>query len=361
MPLRLLTAALLLAFAARAGDVRDELNMSSTQSTDASPRAGNVSDQLTASFDLSQDWTVSAGAAVTLSGQTPAQERGGFGSSGNAVSLFSLGVDWDATESLNVGVVVDLSPKSTQFSGTQLVLRDSLGKQTTTDAQLRAVSSQVAGGLELSYDTAGDSDLEWSFSGGVTVTHFATDQAITRVRASGGLTAAEIRTEIQNFCKASRTCANSILNATRGVPASLDSERLSLSATATVWKDTDLTLAGDYYHYEQDPLQVGFFGVAAAGRASLGGGNGIPIAPVRFMVRPEVMQRFGDFSAKVWVQAGRYVDGGGQGTSGAGLKLQYKFSKAFKSWITLSGQRDLDEQGVATRAGTAALGAGYRF
>ena len=77
--------------------------------------------------------------------------------------------------------------------------------------------------------------------------------------------------------------------------------------TAIVEQDTDLTLSGDYYHYEEDPTQVGFFSVATAGRTLVTGGNGVPIAPLRYLLRPEVVHRFGDFSAKLWVTTGRYV------------------------------------------------------
>ncbi len=61
------------------------------------------------------------------------------------------------------------------------------------------------------------------------------------------------------------------------------------------------------------------------------------------------------------VMAGEYVSGTGQSTAGLGAKVQYKFTKKFRLWATLSGQRDLDEQGNPTRSGGVAMGAGYRF
>src|SRR5207248_10328111 len=58
-------------------------------------------------------------------------------------------------------------------------------------------------------------------------------------------------------------------------PVTLDSERLSANVSATLFTDTDVTLSGDYYVYQQNPAQVGFFTLVAAGR-----GAGVPIAPL---------------------------------------------------------------------------------
>ncbi|MGZ6123811.1 MAG: hypothetical protein ACXWLR_02570, partial [Myxococcales bacterium] len=101
---------------------------------------------------------------------------------------------------------------------------------------------------------------------------------------------------------------------------------------------------------------IGYFGVA-----SLGQGAGLPIAPLRYLVRPEVLHRFGDFSAKLWLQTGEYVAGTGQSTAAVGLKLQYRFSKAFRAWVTASGQRDVDAADSVSRFGTISTGAGYRW
>jgi hypothetical protein len=94
---RLFVAVVLLATGARASNISNELSSTSTQATDANPRAGNVSDALAASFDLSDDWTLNAGASLTDESKTAALQRGAFGSSGTAVTAFSLGIDWQAS------------------------------------------------------------------------------------------------------------------------------------------------------------------------------------------------------------------------------------------------------------------------
>ena len=167
--------------------------------------------------------------------------------------------------------------------------------------------------------------------------------------------------QISDYCNTTKKCGKALLSVLRETPSELDSERVSASVTAIVEQDTDLTLSGDYYHYEEDPTQVGFFSVATAGRTLVTGGNGVPIAPLRYLLRPEVVHRFGDFSAKLWVTTGRYVTGAGDSTSGIGLKLQYKFTRKFRMWATVGGQRDTDEAGNETRSGSFAMGGGYRF
>src|SRR5205807_3694670 len=122
MRFRVILLAFLLAAGARASSVTDEIGVNTTQATDSNPRSGNVSDSLNAALDLTDHWSLNLGALVTLEGQTPAAEKGAFGSSGSAVSLFSLGVDWDATDSLTLGANVQWSPQSTQYAGTQISL-----------------------------------------------------------------------------------------------------------------------------------------------------------------------------------------------------------------------------------------------
>lgn len=352
MRLHLLFVFALVATGARASSVSNEVSANSTQATETNPRSGNVADALNASFDLSDNWALNAGASLTAEGETPALQRGGFGSSGNAVTAFSLGLDWQPSDAWSTGVSLDFSPESTQYTGTQVQINTA---GTAADALLRSKSSSVEAGFDLSYDTPGDSDLEWSFGGGVSTTHLSTDQQITRVRAKSG--AASTPQQIRDFCTGHK-CSPSLLAALRAqTGVTLDSQRLSASATAILATNTDLTLSGDYYLYDQDPTQVGYYSVARVGRV----GNGLNIAPLQYSVRPEVAHRFGDFSAKVWVQAGEYVAGAGQSTVGAGLRLQYKFTKTFRLWATASGQHDVDAQNNPTNSSSISLGAGYRF
>lgn len=346
--------AVLAAGPALATNVSDELSMGRTQSTPANPRGGTLSDSLSASLTLNDQWAVSLGGMVTLEEKTPAAQRGQFGSSGNAITFLSTGVDFDPSDHVSLGVDFNLSPKSTQYSGMTLTGTE------TYDALVQAQSSQIGGGFDVSYDTAGDSNLEWMFSAGISGTHFETDQRIARVRTATG--AAATPQQIRDYCTANpKKCPIALLKALQQLPAALNSTRLSLGATATIAQDSDITLDVDYFAYAQDPTQVGYYSVAVAGRSSLSGGNGIPLAPLRYLVRPEFVQRFGGLSVKLWVQGGHYVPSAGGTTAGGGLKVQYKLTKGFRMWLSASGQNDVDDQGNSVNSGTFALGAGYRF
>jgi hypothetical protein len=375
MRCRLFLATLLVAAAAHANSISDQVSVYRPQSTNTSPRVGSVTDSFDANFDLSDQWSLSAGAMVTLQGKSPASERGQFGSSGNLISLFSLGLDFEANEHWTFAANVDLSPRSTQYAGTEVLLTQYVPKSNPLVAcvmpnpapgcevdpvLVRSQTSQLSPGLSVGYETAGETDLEWSFNAAASYSHLETLQKITLVRTPTGTASAQ---QVKDFCAASpTTCPNALLRLLVEQQSPLDWERLSLSATAIISKDTDLTLSGDYYIYQQDPAQVAYFTFVVAGRSpSQAGGNGVSIAPLHYQIRPEILQRFGDFSAKLWVQAGKYEPGTGQSTAGAGIKLQYKFSKAFKMWVTGGGQRDVDESSNATNSGSFGLGASYRF
>jgi len=356
-------ALILLAVAtpALANSVSNEVIVTSAQTSEANPRALIFTDSLNSSFDVQKDWTLSASGSVTLPGRTPAATEAQFDESSQAITVFSLGLDWSATNNLMLGLTGDWSPASTQFAGAPTSLRQADGTELVANAEIRSRTSHLAGGIDAWWDTLGQSDLEWTFSAGVTVSSYNIEQSITRVRTADGntLTAQELIDQTNAFCAAHprRTkCGQNVLNALRATPSTLNFERLSAGATARLFRDTDLTVLGDYYIYNQDPSQVGYFGLAALGRDA-----GLPIAPLQYVIRPEVQHRFGDFSARLWVQAGEYVAGTAQTTASIGLRLQYKFTRSFKAWLTASGQRDVDESGNESEFGTISGGLGFRW
>jgi hypothetical protein len=349
----LLAAALVLAGGARASSVRDEITVGGAQSTAQNPRAGNFSNLFGASVDVDEDWTVSGTAQVTIEEPTPAPAGSGFSDSGGTVTDFSLGVDWDATDNWSLGFTLDLSPESAITTDARFPVRTTQGIE-QADALLRARSSNVWGELSLTYDTAGTSDLEWAFTGAVALSRFETQQRVEQARVGGvTLTPAELRT----LCTASNSGCRAYVPAIDGFSDELRSVRVTAGALATIQKDTDVGVNVDYYSYFDDPASVGVYSIAAIGRF----GAGAPIAPLRYLVRPEVTHRDGAFSLRAWVQAGEYVANVGQSTAALGLKVQYKFTRAFRMWISATGQRDVDTNGDVSRSGWVSLGAAYRF
>ena len=357
-----IVAALLAAAAtgASASNVTDEASANSSQATATNPRSATFTDSLKTTLDLSPAFALRLGAALTLESPTPAASRAQFGESGTPTTQLTGGLDWSASEGVTLGLNLEASPQSTQFAGTPVTLRDPNGTETSGDALVRSQVSELGAGLDLSWDSNGTSDLEWAAEGGVSYSHYDIDQTIPRVRiGTTTVSSTTLRQQTTAYCQAHpgiKNCGRALLTALRASPLQEDFERLSASTTATLFQDTDLTLGGDYYVYQEDPSQVGYYGLASAGR-----GAGMPIAPLRFLVRPEVLHRFGDFSARLWVQAGRFMPGTGASTAAIGTKLQYKISRAWRIWLSLSGERDVDQTEAVTRSGMLALGSGYRW
>jgi hypothetical protein len=342
-----LAALLLAAGAAEASSVSDEISVASTQSTPQSPRVGNVSNFFSGYLDVADGWTANFSAQVTVLSATAAAP-GSPGDRGGTVTSFSAGVDWEATVSWTFGATVELSPSSTIGSDVRVRVLDR-----PADVLVETTSSIASLGLLAAYDTAGDSDLEWSFSAGFDLSRVDSQQNAAASYLDDGtpVSPADLRAK----CAAVRSGCRALVPAIDGTSALLRYARVAANATAIVAQDTDVGLDLDYYGYADDP--VGILNPATAGRT----GTSAPLAPLRFLVRLGATHRFGSFSLRGWVQAGEYVPEAGEGTASVGVKAQYKLSRAFRLWISATGQRDEDPTGAISRTGILALGAGYRF
>ena len=356
--MKLLAALVLASAPSRAASVSDEVSANRVAATANNPRSGSISDSLKATFDAGEDWSILAGVLITLEQSTPAPAGAAFGDRGGMVTTFSAGGEYHPGDHWAFGALGDFSPKSTQRFGTQLNITTTTGDR-VADALLRATSSSADLQLSAAYESAGDSDVEWSVTGSITLTHLDTDQRITALQDANGnvvTTAA-----ILKYCQ-THVCSKALLQVIGPMPeATLDSGRLSVGGTLTFLQDMDVTLNADYYGYKQDPTQIGYFSLGTTGRTEIAGGAGVPIAPLRWVVEPEVTGRIGDFSARLWVRAGRYVTGAGETTRGTGLRLQYKLTKALKMWASASWQMDVDSENNLSISRTFSGGVGYKF
>jgi hypothetical protein len=342
MRLAVCASALFVASAAHADSVSDQLTVAATQTTAQNPRAGSVSNLLRASFDLGERWVLSTDAQITFeeSAGAPTGANIAFQQRGGTVVDFSVGLDFDLTDNWTVGATAGFSPSSTTRTVAQITVIDpATNRPANADGLIGVTNSSAFAEILGGYDTTGESDLEWSLTAAVALNRFETLQQLEAAQLDNGrlVRVDEVRTS-----------------------AELRYAKLSGAATATLFADTDVTLIADYYAYEDDPRTVGYFSVGGAARAT-SIGAGVPIAPLHYLVRPELAHRFGDFSLKLWAQAGRYMPGTGRGTTGIGLKAQYRFTRWLKAWASAGGQSDVDSGGQSTRSGTFALGAAYRF
>jgi len=335
-------SALLVAAAANASSVSDQVTVGSTRATAQTPRSDSISNLLRGSFDLGESWTFSADVQITFGQGAPGPSGTpiSFQEGGGTVADFSASLDWEATDNWTLGGTIGISPQSTTSTVAPVTVIDpSTGRPANADGLLRVTNDSAYAELLAGYDTAGFSNLEWSFTGAVALNRFETLQRLEAAQLDRG------RLIPLNEVRAS---------------AELRWARLSGGATATLFTDTDLTLNLDYYAYADDPRTAGYFSVGGTARSGTVGA-GIPIAPLHYLLRPEVTHRFGDFSLRLWAQAGRYMPGTGQGTAGAGLKAQYRFARWFRMWAGVGGQRDVDASSQSTLSGVFTLGAAYRF
>jgi hypothetical protein len=356
MRFRALILCLALTAAARASSITNEVVGNSTQSSPSNPRVGSLGNSLRLSLDLSPRWALTAGAMLSFEGDASGTKTE-FGSSSSTVSQFSLGGDFHPGDNWSFGLILGGSPESTLYAGTSFTGPNSRGANVPVHALVESQTSQLSATVDVAYDTAGESNLEWSFGGAVTFTHLNTNQRVTEARFFNDATVLS-PAQVQAICARNGVrCVQGLSTALEETPDNLDSEHLSGNATATIQRDTDVTLTADWYHYQQNPAEIGFFSLVEAGHAGLG----VPIAPLHYLVKPEVQHRFGDFSLRLWVQAGRYAQGTGQTTAGLGARAQYKLNRSWRIWLTATGENDVDEAGQSTRSGGLAVGAGYRW
>ncbi len=338
------------------GSVTEELTVDKADVTADNPRAGSASNHLAASFNLGEEWALDFSFDFTAT-QAAAPSGQPFPDQGGKATAFGIGADWDPNDHLSLGAVFNFSPKSTNISGTTLDYQAG-SKTTTLDAQLRAVSSSANAGLSFNYDTAGETNLEWTFSLGVTGAQLDTTQVVTDVQLRNGQTIN--KDTLNSYCTNNpKACPKTLKAALKERAYTLDSAQLSAGAMATLFEDTDLGVTLDRWLYAQDPTEVGYFSLT--GQKGFSGGGGVPIAPMKSDVRLDLTHRFGALSVKVNGSLGGYVDGTGGGTYGGGVRVQYKFSKAFRLWLSLAAHHDVDDAGADSVSRSGALGAGLRF
>ena len=372
-PTHLALLAALVPALAFATDVSDELNVTGTQATPTNPQTGSVSDRIAANFDLSDTWVLNADITLTHQAATPASTAAIFPDSGGTVFDLGLGAEWDATDTWTFTANADLSPSSTTSSNTQLTLDTPTLTSASADAQLRTVASSSGLMLGASWTSAGQSNFESAVDLTLGGNRFKSNQRITAIESRTGqpISAGGVYTYCKRIAASTSTdlrtryakaLCQQILPTLdpKGKDATLGQLTVGATYTATLYQDTDVGLGLTYFGYSEDPTQVGFFTLATSGRHHVEMGDGVPVAPLRWSMRPEVVHRFGDLTADLWYEHGQYVSGQGRSEM-IGLKLAYRFSKTYRAWLSGSGQNDVDGQDNSTRSGSFAAGLRVTF
>lgn len=334
---------------ASGSSVSNEVGGQVTQTTPSNPRAGNVADLFKANMDVAEALVLRAAVGFTYEFATPTPTGGSFKGTDTSVFAFSLGLDWEVTEALSLSVDGVVSPSSTQAANTVITLTGPLGGTVDRNGLLQTVASSYGAGVSADYSIGNpladrlaftlDADVGWL---AITV-----DQSLERLENEMG-TAGESVARIRSFCETTTVPAQvhrcQALQSLLGTGTdTLNEFRLAAGATVTVARDTDVGLHAAYYLYSQDPADFGYYSALNSGRTALHNvslGNGVPLAPYLFTVRPDVTQRLGRLSLGLWYQFGLYASD--LGTSQVvGVRVQWALNDAWKLWVTGSLQVDL--------------------
>jgi len=356
---------------ARAHSVGDEVSAGVQQPTGNVPRSYFVSERVTGALDVKESFTLRLDAMYTFDAPSPAVKPmmgmpAAFGTSADNIFYLDLGADWDINDHWSLFADVNGSPPSTIVADSSVSIAND-----QWDALVRSRTWSVGAILGGGWDQASDGKASSAIDASVNFLFYETDQHILDLRSrftgkvftpQQGYAACLLRPEACNpeLRSTFRNAANPNYK-----PSDVGQFNFGLTFTETIFRNTDLALAGNYYVYTSDPTQAGYYTLATFGRTNWGAG--IAIAPYWFTIRPSVTQRFGNFSAGINFMYGDYVPGQGYDLT-LGFKLQYKIVKEswkrlrnVKVWLTGTGQRDVDSTGTPMLSGTLALGAKVNF
>jgi hypothetical protein len=364
---------------ASASSISNEVGGQVTQTTPSNPRAGNVADLFKANIDVTEVLILRAAFGFTYEFATPTPVGGSFSGTDTSIFALSFGVDWEVSEALTLSIDSVLSPSSTQAINTDITLTGPAGGTIDRNGLLSTVASSY--GADVSGDYAIGNPLTdrlaYSLDADVGWLALTVDQTLERLENEMGTADSSVE-RIRAFCEtttvpaAVRRC-QALKPLLGSGSATLDEFRVAAGGTLTVSGHTDVGLHGAYYFYSQDPSFFGYYSSLTSGRTALHNislGNGVPLAPYLFTIRPDVTQRLGALSLGFWYQFGVYASD--LGTSHVlGARVQWALGAAWKVWVTGSVQLDLQPpfstgsplaNGTqSTVSGAFAVGFRYRF
>ena len=331
-----------------ADSISDEATLGGTRATAGSPATHFIADRLNGIVDVSDEISLRLGAVAT-------RYSAATGISAETVFQFTGGATWEVSDHVALGVDASISPTSTGTTAQPATFESPTGAAVPVTVRVRTQTSTAGLGFFAEYDTAGESNWESVVAATVGGTSYAITQTIPSFVTPGGQVVD--RAELRAFCQRN-PCSSDLRNTLDRDSSSLWQLRASLDFTETVFRSTDFDLLGTYYLYTADPSQVGYYTAGSFSRTTVG--DGIPTQPLRFAVRPGVLHRFGSLGVGVSFQHGQYVDGLGHSEIG-GLRVEYRFTKAFKAWITGNLENDVNGNNQSTHTGWVGIGARLRF
>lgn len=347
------TVALLFSPAALGHSVGNELSVSASTTTDTDGKPQRtVSDTLDATVDIIADKL-----AATLLYSALRDQSGEFrhfigaGADYLLNDHFSLSLFFSRTPVKNGLYEIPpevLDPCAQKVPGPEgEKLKAACADPKTAPVAVLVTKDSTTGlSLTAAYDTAGDSNFETSVDLTAGLTRYSLDQ-IPKMKSGKTLI---------DPCKTVK-CTNK-----KGKPYldRLNQLKVTLGLTEILFDNTTVGLRLSYYAFDDDPTSAGTH-ISRLGEPV---GAGIPAAPMDYDIRPSVSHRFGKMlAASLSFSRGKYSGDIGSTIVLTG-KLTVKPVKALRTWVSVSGQRDLPPSGSKTEASGSnyvSLGASYSF
>jgi hypothetical protein len=337
----------------------DEVSAGSQPQTATTPKSTWLADKVAAMWDPGERWQLRVDFTATRDfGVRPVAMP--TANDTTDIFLVNAAAEYNPDDQVSIKLVGGYSPQSTMFSGTTVPFTTRTGMNVDANAALQATSGSYSGGVLFGFDSGTTRDVEASLTLLVNATEYDTRQQIVALqdRAGGNLDVQQLR----DYCAATK-CPAQLAAALAGGDAQLAQVALEATAALTLERNTDIGIDATYYAYDRDPTQVGYFSLAAVGRASSLGG-GIGIAPYSYTVAPDVVVRIGGLMSMASVSYGKYVDDEGWDVTGS-LRVQYKLKlahgKRVKLWGRVLASRDVDQTKAVSTSGSAALGVQYTW
>ena len=336
----LVLAAMLGSSLAHAHDVSFDVGLSSVKPTDQNPRSGSATANLSGAYDFNEDWSAWLGATYTRDFATKTTDTS---SPGSNIFLFNAGAMWLVSDHVSLLAGGTFSPKTTQLSATTVT---DPSAPTRIDAVVRSDNASWGVNAAMTWGSNGLSAFESTVDASVALTSFSVFQQAelgTSVRA--GL--------LRNACRLSASPGCALVN---GSSQSLAQVRLTAGYTATI-RAFDAGIDVSWFLYDRDPNQVGYFSLLELGRDL---GNGVPVAPFLFTLRPAFTYRVSKLTFKLSYQLGVYTGSTGSNQL-VSLKTTFAVSRSVRLALTLSGQADREGGVLVNTGGTAMLGVVFVF
>jgi hypothetical protein len=340
--------------AAHADSVSEELTVGSTVAAAGNPATQWLADRLACAWSPADDWELALDLSASRARSTT------ISANASDAIVTSMSLSYAPDEHWSISITGGWSPRVNKSSLARIEADDLPTGVAEADVVLVASSRMTSVSLSASYDTASEGDLSTLISASARASFFTTDQAITSVSDPDG----QMFTidEMREHC-ATHDCSDPLWDGLWPLRDEVRQLVIGAGVGETVYQDTDMNLDAEYFVYDRDPTQAGFFAVATVDGGNLG--DGVAVAPQRYAVSPSIAHRFGTASATASASYGRYIydDLGHEVT--ASLRVQVKLhlddDRRLKLYGKLTSSWDVPPEARTSQSVSLAVGGEYAW